>query len=101
MEELGIRLVVAEEVEKALAKVATPLEIEAFPRPQVILVIGVNGSGKTTTIAQLSHLLTEQAYSAMLVACDTCRAASTGQWRGWAVRVGVPSVYGAPAAHPA
>src|SRR3546814_2563736 len=79
MEELGIRLVVAEEVEKALAKVATPLEIEAFPRPQVILVIGVNGSGKTTTIAKLAHLLTEQDYSVMLVAGDTFRAAAIGQ----------------------
>ena len=57
MEELGIRLVVAEEIEKTLEKVAKPLEIEAFPRPQVILVIGVNGSGKTTTIAKLAHLL--------------------------------------------
>ena len=56
MEELGIRLIVAEEIEKVLATVARPLEIEAFPRPQVILVIGVNGSGKTTTIAKLAHL---------------------------------------------
>ena len=46
MEELGIRLVVAEEIEKVLDTVATPLEITGFPRPHVILVIGVNGSGK-------------------------------------------------------
>src|SRR3546814_3137849 len=94
MEELGIRLVVAEEVEKALAKVATPLEIEAFPRPQVILVIGVNGSGKTTTIAKLAHLLTEQDYSVMLVAGDTFRAAAIGQLKVWAERIGVPIVSG-------
>ncbi|MDB5704594.1 MAG: signal recognition particle-docking protein FtsY, partial [Sphingomonas bacterium] len=62
MEELGIRLIVAEEIEKVLAKVAKPLQIEAFPRPQVILVIGVNGSGKTTTIAKLAHWLMEQDY---------------------------------------
>jgi fused signal recognition particle receptor len=94
MEELGIRLIVAEEVEKALARVATPLEVTAFPRPQVILVIGVNGSGKTTTIAKLAHLLMEQDYGVMLAAGDTFRAAAIGQLRTWAERVGVPIVTG-------
>ncbi|MGN6819965.1 MAG: signal recognition particle-docking protein FtsY [Sphingomonas sp.] len=95
MEELGIRLVVAEEIEKVLAKVAKPLEIEAFPRPQVILVIGVNGSGKTTTIAKLAHWLTEQDYGVMLAAGDTFRAAAIGQLATWAERVGVPIIKGA------
>ena len=95
MEELGIRLVVAEEVEKALAKVAKPLEIEAFPRPQVILVIGVNGSGKTTTIAKLAKTLVDQDYGVMLAAGDTFRAAAIGQLRTWADRIGVPIVSGA------
>jgi fused signal recognition particle receptor len=94
MEELGIRLVVAEEIEKVLAKVAVPLEIAAFPRPQVILVIGVNGSGKTTTIAKLAHLLMEQDYGVMLAAGDTFRAAAIGQLATWAERVGVPIVSG-------
>jgi len=94
MEELGIRLVVAEEIEKVLEPVAKPIEIEAFPRPQVILVIGVNGSGKTTTIAKLAHLLTEQDYSVMLVAGDTFRAAAIGQLKVWAERIGVPIVSG-------
>ena len=94
MEELGIRLVVAEEIEKTLEKVAVPLEIAAFPRPQVILVIGVNGSGKTTTIAKLAHLLTEQDYGVMLAAGDTFRAAAIGQLATWAERVGVPIVRG-------
>jgi fused signal recognition particle receptor len=94
MEELGIRLVVAEEIEKVLARVAKPLEIEAFPRPQVILVIGVNGSGKTTTIAKLAHLLMEQDYGVMLAAGDTFRAAAIGQLATWAERVGVPIVSG-------
>ena len=94
MEDLGIRLVVAEEIEKVLAKVAKPLEIEAFPRPQVILVIGVNGSGKTTTIAKLAHLLMEQDYGVMLAAGDTFRAAAIGQLATWAERVGVPIVSG-------
>ena len=94
MEELGIRLVVAEEVEKVLAQVAKPLEIDAFPRPQVILVIGVNGSGKTTTIAKLAHLFMEQDYGVMLAAGDTFRAAAIGQLATWAERVGVPIVTG-------
>jgi len=94
MEELGIRLVVAEEVERALKKVAQPLEISAFPRPQVILVIGVNGSGKTTTIAKLAHLFLEQDYGVMLAAGDTFRAAAIGQLATWAERVGVPIVAG-------
>ena len=61
--EAAVRAVVAEELEKILAPVAKPLEIIAFPRPQVILVVGVNGSGKTTTIAKLAHLFQEQDYS--------------------------------------
>ncbi len=95
MEELGIRVVVAEEIAKALAPVAKPLEIEAFPRPQVILVIGVNGSGKTTTIAKLANLFLEQDYGVMLAAGDTFRAAAIGQLKTWAERIGVPIVSGA------
>ncbi|MGN6374780.1 MAG: signal recognition particle-docking protein FtsY [Sphingomonas sp.] len=94
MEELGIRLIVAEEIEKTLQPVAKPIEVEAFPRPQVMLVIGVNGSGKTTTIAKLANLLTEQDYSVMLVAGDTFRAAAIGQLKVWADRIGVPIVSG-------
>ena len=101
MEELGIRLVVAEEIEKALAPVAKHLEIEAFPRPQVILVIGVNGSGKTTTIAKLAHLFQEQDYGVMLAAGDTFRAAAIGQLRVWAERLGVPIISGAEGGDPA
>lgn len=94
MDERGVQLVVAEEIEKVLTPVAREIEIEAFPRPQVILVIGVNGSGKTTTIAKLAHLLTEQDYSVMLVAGDTFRAAAIGQLKVWADRIGVPIVSG-------
>ncbi|OYY90600.1 MAG: signal recognition particle-docking protein FtsY [Sphingomonas sp. 28-66-16] len=94
MEELGIRLIVAEEIEKVLETVARPIEISAFPRPHVILVIGVNGSGKTTTIAKLAHLFTEQDYGVMLAAGDTFRAAAIGQLATWADRIGVPIVRG-------
>jgi fused signal recognition particle receptor len=54
--EAEVRRVVADEIEKVLIPVARPLEVVAFPRPQTVLVVGVNGSGKTTTIAKLAHL---------------------------------------------
>lgn len=94
LEELGVRLIVSEEIEKTLAKVAEPLEVDAFPRPQVILVIGVNGSGKTTTIAKMANLFLEQDYGVMLAAGDTFRAAAIGQLKTWAERIGVPIVTG-------
>jgi fused signal recognition particle receptor len=94
LDEAALRSIVAEEIGKILAPVAKPLEIEAFPRPQVILVIGVNGSGKTTTIAKLAHLLQEQDYGVMLVAGDTFRAAAIGQLKLWAERIGVPIITG-------
>ncbi|PKP95522.1 MAG: signal recognition particle-docking protein FtsY, partial [Alphaproteobacteria bacterium HGW-Alphaproteobacteria-15] len=74
-----LREAVAEEIAAILRPVAKPLEITAFPRPQVILVIGVNGSGKTTTIAKLAHLFMEDDYGVLLAAGDTFRAAAIGQ----------------------
>ena len=90
----GVRMVMADEIAKVLRPVAKPLEIDAFPRPQVILVIGVNGSGKTTTIAKLAHYYLEQDYGVMLAAGDTFRAAAIGQLKVWAERLGVPIVSG-------
>ena len=95
LDESGVREIVAQEIAGILGTVSRPLEIEAFPRPQVILVIGVNGSGKTTTIAKLAHLLKEQDYEVMLVAGDTFRAAAIGQLKVWAERIDVPIVTGA------
>jgi fused signal recognition particle receptor len=92
IDEAGIRTVVAEEVEKVLAPVALPLAITR--RPQVVLVVGVNGSGKTTTIAKLANLFLEQDYGVMLAAGDTFRAAAIGQLKVWAERIGVPIVTG-------
>lgn len=94
LSEEAVREIVADEIAKILTPVAKPLEIEAFPRPQVILVIGVNGSGKTTTIAKVAHLLQEQDYNVMLVAGDTFRAAAIGQLKVWAERIGVPIIAG-------
>ena len=92
---------VAQEIAAILRPVAKPLEITAFPRPQVVLVIGVNGSGKTTTIAKLAHLFQEDDYAVMLAAGDTFRAAAIGQLATWAERVGVPLVRGPEGGDPA
>ena len=94
VDEAGIKQAVADEVAAILRPVARPLDIVAFPRPQVVLVIGVNGSGKTTTIAKLAHLFQEQDYSVMLVAGDTFRAAAIGQLAVWAERLGIQIVKG-------
>ncbi|HEX8380276.1 MAG TPA: signal recognition particle receptor subunit alpha, partial [Allosphingosinicella sp.] len=94
LSEYAVREIMAEELEKILAPVAVPLQIDAFPRPQVILVVGVNGSGKTTTIAKLGHLLLEQDYGVLLAAGDTFRAAAIEQLRIWADRIGVPVISG-------
>ena len=92
---------VAEEIAAILRPVAKPLEVTAFPRPQVVLVIGVNGSGKTTTIAKLAHLFQEDDYEVMLAAGDTFRAAAIGQLATWADRIGVPLVRGPEGGDPA
>jgi fused signal recognition particle receptor len=94
LSEEAVREIVAQEIEKILAPVAKPLEISAFPRPQVILVVGVNGSGKTTTIAKLAHLFLEQDYGVLLAAGDTFRAAAIEQLQIWADRIGVPVIAG-------
>ena len=65
-----------------------------FPRPHVILVIGVNGSGKTTTIGKLGHLLKEQDYGVLLAAGDTFRAAAIEQLKIWGDRIGAPVIAG-------
>ncbi|MBU6166969.1 MAG: signal recognition particle-docking protein FtsY [Alphaproteobacteria bacterium] len=88
----GVRAVVADEVAQVLAPVARPLAITH--RPQVILVVGVNGSGKTTTIAKLANRFKADGRSVMLAAGDTFRAAAIAQLRIWADRVGVPIVAG-------
>ena len=94
VDEAGLKAAVAAEVTSVLAPVAKPLAITAFPRPHVILVVGVNGSGKTTTIAKLARRFTEQDYTVMLAAGDTFRAAAIAQLKIWAERIGVPVVSG-------
>ena len=94
LDERGLRTILAEEIEKILAPVARPLDVWGFPRPHVILVIGVNGSGKTTTIGKLGHWLKEQDYGVLLAAGDTFRAAAIEQLQIWGDRIGAPVISG-------
>ncbi|OAN99469.1 signal recognition particle-docking protein FtsY [Sphingomonadales bacterium EhC05] len=94
LSEHAVKEIIQREIAEILEPVAIPLEIDAFPRPHVILVIGVNGSGKTTTIAKLAHLFLEQDYGVMLAAGDTFRAAAIGQLKVWAERLGIPIISG-------
>ncbi len=81
-----LKAVLAGEIEKVLAPVAKPLEITT--RPFVILVAGVNGSGKTTTIGKLAAKFRAEGKTVMVVAGDTFRAAAIDQLKIWAERTG-------------
>jgi fused signal recognition particle receptor len=74
---------------------------ESALRPRVILVVGVNGSGKTTTAAKLAKRLRDSGESPLLAAADTFRAAAIEQLEVWATRVQVPIVSGTPDGDPA
>ncbi|HEX7789800.1 MAG TPA: signal recognition particle-docking protein FtsY [Afipia sp.] len=87
-----VTTIVAAEVEKVLSPVAKPLEIDAAQKPFVILVVGVNGSGKTTTIGKLAAKFTSEGRKVMLAAGDTFRAAAIEQLKIWGERNKVPVV---------
>jgi fused signal recognition particle receptor len=87
-----VRAVLAAEVEKVLGPVAKPLSIDAGQKPFVILMVGVNGSGKTTTIGKLASLYRAAGKSVMLAAGDTFRAAAIEQLQVWGERTGAPVV---------
>lgn len=87
-----VTTIVATEVEKVLSPVAKPLEINTAHKPFVILVVGVNGSGKTTTIGKLAAKLSAEGRKVMLAAGDTFRAAAIEQLKVWGERNKVPVV---------
>ncbi len=87
-----VRGIMAEEIEKTLSPVAMPLELDLDHKPHVILVVGVNGSGKTTTIGKLSQKLADAGFSSMLAAGDTFRAAAIEQLEIWGERTGAPVI---------
>jgi len=87
-----VRAAFAEDIAEILQPVAVPLTIDAARKPHVVLVVGVNGSGKTTTIAKLAGLYKGEGRSVMLAAGDTFRAAAVEQLKVWGDRAGVPVV---------
>jgi fused signal recognition particle receptor len=89
-----VKAVLAAEIEKVLAGVAKPLEITT--RPFVIVIAGVNGSGKTTTIGKLAARFRAEGKSVMLVAGDTFRAAAIDQLKIWGERTGASVKASAP-----
>src|ERR1700750_1911475 len=81
-----VKTVVATEVEKVLAPVAMPLAVDTAKAPFVILVVGVNGSGKTTTIGKLAAKFAAEGRQVMLVVGETVRAAALEQLKVWGER---------------
>jgi fused signal recognition particle receptor len=87
-----VRAVLASEVEKVLGPVALPLVIDPAHKPFVILMIGVNGSGKTTTIGKLAQQFAAEGRTVMLAAGDTFRAAAIEQLQVWGQRTNAPVI---------
>ena len=85
-----VKAILAAEVERTLAPVATPLVIDPGHKPFVLLMVGVNGSGKTTTIGKLSAKFSAEGRKVMLAAGDTFRAAAIEQLAVWGERAGAP-----------
>lgn len=87
-----VRTIVADEIKKILEPVAIPLELDLNHKPHVILLVGVNGTGKTTTIGKLAAKLTEGGLKITLAAGDTFRAAAIEQLHIWGERTGASVV---------
>ena len=91
-----IKQALAEEIAAILEPVAKPLVLDRTRKPHVILVVGVNGTGKTTTIGKLALQFREEGLRPMLVAGDTFRAAAVEQLQVWGDRTGAPVIAGPP-----
>jgi fused signal recognition particle receptor len=92
-----VKTALAESIATILAPVATPLAIEPARAPHVVLVVGVNGTGKTTTIAKLGQQYRRDGLRVMFAAGDTFRAAAVEQLQIWGERTGCPVVVPAKA----
>ena len=93
-----VKEALAEEIAAILRPVAQPLALDPARAPHVVLVVGVNGTGKTTTIGKLAQLWAEEGHRPMLVAGDTFRAAAVEQLQVWGQRTGCAVIAGAPGA---
>jgi fused signal recognition particle receptor len=85
-----VRTTLAGEIVKRLTPVALPLPLDGAARPLVVLVVGVNGSGKTTTIGKLAKQWRDEGRSVLMAAGDTFRAAAVEQLKVWGERTGTP-----------
>ena len=81
-----VRAFLAKKIEETLKEVAIPLVLDNIQKPVVVLVVGVNGTGKTTTIGKLAHQYSSEGKKIMIAACDTFRAAAAEQLQIWAER---------------
>ncbi len=97
----AVRTLLAAEIARVLEPLAQPFSPDPANRPHVVLVVGVNGTGKTTTIGKLAHRLKARGSSVMLAAGDTFRAAAIDQLKIWGARVGAEVVAKAVGADPA
>ena len=91
-----VKAILAAEVETILTPVAQPLAIDAAAKPFVILVVGVNGSGKTTTIGKLAARFCGEGRTVVLAAGDTFRAAAIDQLKVWGERTASPVIASTP-----
>ncbi len=96
-----VRSALAAEIAAILEPVAKPLTLDLANRPHVILVVGVNGTGKTTTIGKLAHQLRQDGRNVMLCAGDTFRAAAIEQLQIWGARADAPVIAREPGANAA
>ena len=96
-----VREVLAAEIASVLEPVAQDFAVPPGAHPYVVLVVGVNGTGKTTTIGKMAHLFGRQGLSVMLAAADTFRAAAIDQLKVWGERVGAEVVAKEAGADPA
>ncbi len=94
-----LRVILKDEL-RALLVTPPPIDLLDTDELRIVLIVGTNGSGKTTSIAKLSHWLKSQNRSVLLAAADTFRAAAGDQLEIWAERVGVPVIGGQPGSDP-
>jgi fused signal recognition particle receptor len=95
----SLRDLVKQEIRQVFANVDRPIAVTA--RPEIILIVGVNGTGKTTTVGKLANLLKGQGKTPLICAADTFRAAAVEQLEIWATRAGVDLIRAREGADPA
>ncbi len=96
--EREVREALAHEIAAILSPVAVPLALDSARKPHVVLVVGVNGTGKTTTIGKFAKLYRDQGLNVMLAAGDTFRAAAIEQLKIWGERTGCRVIAAEPGA---